>query len=166
VHNLCMAKKFLCFYVLLILSLTCVLLVPNKTPIFTNFLSVDNNLDYFFYTNNLNKDLSEDCLIIKNGDSFIVKCSKDNANDIKKQLDNIKGESITFKGSKSKILSYLKILNAEIVLTENMDNIYSVYAYSKNIPDYVYINHQKVNIQISCTDDTVSIGTPLILGSF
>ena len=84
----------------------------------------------------------------------------------------IKGESIFVdnKNSESAINEYIEALlikyKAKIQLVEVASYGKSEYYYSNKIPNYVIINGYRVNVHISISSYGITIGTPLIFGSF
>lgn len=63
-------------------------------------------------------------------------------------------------------LKTLDDLNICIVNKFCIDDRLIIEGYSNLIKDYVVINNQKVNVQISIADDIVLLGVPLIKNSF
>lgn len=68
-----------------------------------------------------------------------------------------------------KSLDYSKvknILNLEIVESNEIAGRTIIEGYSNKLKNYFVVNNRKVNIQISICDDKMTIGYPLIAGSF
>lgn len=79
--------------------------------------------------------------------------------------DEVVGESIKIENLE--IGSALKTLSANVVKTEYLDDGTTViYAYSSLINESVKIENKNVNLQIAERNNIVTIGWPLILGSF
>ena len=109
---------------------------------------------YIFHTSDIKNLLTENgnqkfenISIIKNGDNYIVKCEPNIASTIKRNLDNVQGESITFAGNRKDAFEFLSKFDFEIVLTENVGGVYTLYAYVPVISNCIYVNNQKVNLE-------------------
>lgn len=48
---------------------------------------------------------------------------------------------------------FFSLMNAELVCQESFDNVYTVYGYTSDLPDYVYQNDEKVNVNIAFVYD-------------
>ena len=75
------------------------------------------------------------------------------------------GEALLIEGDFD-YSNMLKELNAKVVKTESVNQVYSVYAYSPYINVYKLIDGKKVNVHIAKYDNHTKIGWPLIFGSF
>ena len=158
-----MDKKLFALYFIIVFVIISFLLLPNKKPIFADNLAFGELATYTFYT--LEKTDDSLCYT-KNGDAFIVSCEAKKAGEIKQQLGKILGESICFKGDKIAGLNFISKLEYISILTEDINGIFTLYAYSPKIENYVYINNQKVNIELAVNNGTVTIGSPIIVGSY
>lgn len=158
-----MEKKVFTIYLLLLLIVSSFVLLPNKSPIFA--LSSGKEYEYCFYSRSEVIDIN-DATIVKNGNVNFIKCSGENAKKVKSQLINLDGESVTFQGTKNDALKFIHQFNYEIVYSEMVGKIFTLYAYSPQISNCVYVNNQKVNLEVAVTNSTVTVGTPVILGSY
>lgn len=143
----------------------------NFKPVFggnyelNNF--VYNNAEYSVYCLDLTENLS-DCVIIKNGNSNIIKTNLKNAKYVKSHASYVLGESIRFFSCKlniEKLIDYFKISVKKI---EKTNDIFCLYGYcpDKNFTNSVEIENCLINIQIAFKDDYITIGTPIILGDY
>lgn len=140
------------------------LILPNKKPIFADSLDFQKiTTTYTFYT--LEKT-DESLSYTKNGDAFIVSCDAYEAGYVKQRLGKILGESVCFKGDKIAGLNFISKLNYTSILTEDVNGIFTLYAYSPKIENYVYINNKKVNIELAVNKGVVTVGSPIIVGSY
>lgn len=169
-----MEKRLLLIYVSFCILLSCFCLLPNKTLVF-DVLSIQdqNSMQYIFHTSDVTNLLEtsgeqkyQNISILKNGDNFIVKCEPKIASLIKRNLTDIQGESITFVGNKKDAFAFLSKFDFEIVLTENVAGVYTLYAFVPTITNCIYINNQKVNLELAVCDNIVTIGCPIILGDY
>ena len=78
----------------------------------------------------------------------------------------IYGESFSFNGSKNDINIIIKKLKIEILSKQDLDNIIVIEGYSPLINKSIYINNENINIQIAFNNNKITVGYPLILGSF
>jgi|LGOV01.1.fsa_nt_gb hypothetical protein len=118
--------------------------LAGRSPIYYDYLTIDNA-----------------------GLGSIVSCNASMASIIKKHLDDIVGESISFEGKYSEVMGIIKTYNAQVVKAERIDGeIYTVYASTNAFLKCVYIDDYKVNMQIAYSDGIITVGTPLILGSY
>ncbi len=85
---------------------------------------------------------------------------------------NIKGESLflPFQNGQSAVNEYISSLltrfNAKIQIIESGDFGDGKYYYSKAIPNYVIIKGKRVNLHVVKSKMGVTVGTPIIFGSF
>lgn len=147
----------------MLLLLSCIVLLPDKSPVFS--FSSELDARYCFYTSNANIDVDE-VDVVKNGDMYFVSCKSNFAQNVKQQLDSIDGESISFQGTKNDALKFLSQFDYEIVFTEMVEDIFIIYAYCPKITNCVYVNNQKINIELAVNKSNITIGTPLIIGSY
>lgn len=82
--------------------------------------------------------------------------------DIRKS--KVLGESFVCDASNFERL--LKTLKADIVKKETIEGRFIVYAYTAHNRNYVTLQNNKVNLQICINDEQMTVGWPLILGSF
>ena len=158
-----MDKKLFALYFIMVFVIISFLILPNKKPIFADNLDYDNLVTYTFYT----LEKTDDSLsYTKNGDAFIVSCDANKAVQVKQKLGKILGESVHFNGDKIAGLNFISKFNYTSILTEDVNGIFTLYAYSPKIENYVYINNKKVNIELAVNKGVVTIGSPIIVGSY
>ena len=74
------------------------------------------------------------------------------------------GFMLTFTGKKEDVDFLLN--EAKIIKVENSDNVENFYAYTCGLVHSVFIDGKKVNFQIAINKNTITIGSPIILGSY
>lgn len=79
---------------------------------------------------------------------------------------NSKGQSIRFLGNDSDVKELLDKMEIQIVDRQNLANITIIYGYTVKLGKPVTLKGQKVNIQIAKRGASITVGTPLILGSY
>lgn len=95
---------------------------------------------------------------------FTVKA--DEGKNLLKNATDVRGITITFQGDKNDVDDYLKKLNAKEVYREKVQNVLIVYGYSDSIKRFVVVNDNKVNVEIAFDNKKVTVGSPIILGSY
>ena len=97
--------------------------------------------------------------------NFISVDSAD-AKRVKKEIKNICGESISFCFNQEIIDKVLRDYNAKFLFLEQGKEFYTCYYYSNKIAVYQLIKGVKVNLQVAYRQNTATIGSPIIYGSF
>lgn len=103
---------------------------------------------------------------IENGNGKIVIADSNTYKDILKSASGIDGISFSFVGGQSDIDDLQNTLKLKIVYTETVDDIVCIYGYSSLVKGSVNLDGKKINVQIAKSNDTISVGSPLILGSY
>jgi len=123
--------------------------------------------EYFFYISG-ECPSGGDIRTVKNGEDEIVLCPPSLANSVRGKVNGvINGESFRFTGDINSINDLVDRLNAKVVRTGYIEDVYVVYVYSGAIratPLSLY--GERVNMQIALSQNTVSVGVPLILGGY
>ena len=110
------------------------------------------------------KEVDRDISIINNGEEFIISTRANNVEPIKDYLIDCFGYCIKIEGVKQTIEHLLD--KVQIAKTEIIDGIEILYGYVHGFLFSTFINGKKVNVQIAFNDNTVIIGSPIILGSY
>lgn len=96
-----------------------------------------------------------------------VSCGYQFKNELKKQLKSIEAVSIVINNCQiSDLQQYLKKLNAKVVLVQELDEIYCLYAFSPLINTKITVDKQIINVQLVFCNNSIIIGSPLIIGSY
>lgn len=82
------------------------------------------------------------------------------------QVADISGESVRFIGNDSDIEFLLDRLNIRVVDEYCFSNIHTIYGYSARLGQVVKVSGKKVNIQIAKRGGLITVGCPLIQGSY
>lgn len=112
--------------------------------------------------------------VIKNAKGYEVYLQNYSSNAVIKTVDftdymflsDIKGESVKFSAEEFNQTELLNNLNAVIVFTETLDGVYCIYAYSPKIRYRQTVNGKTVNVQIAVRGEQITVGCPIIYGSF
>jgi len=148
-----------------VLVLACLaVLIPQFNLTALNRLYSD--AEYSFYVNSLPNELPKGASITKNGAGFIVTTSAVDASMVLKSLPKLEGHSFRFKGNEASVERVLAELKGVVLMREALEGIVLCYAYSDRLGKSIVASGQKVNMQIALRDGFVTVGTPVILGSF
>lgn len=150
-------------YILVVVMLVLVLL-PKGAEFYT-VASSYNSHEYCFY---ISSEINEEDFtrIVKNGNGYVGYCSVLDAPSIKNRY-KVDGESFTLTGTKVTVGEMIKGLSAKIVSQGEVDGIYTVYLYTGrlNTPS-IELFGDKVNVQIALNGNKITVGYPIILGSY
>ena len=120
--------------------------------------------EHAFYTT----DRIESPLVTRKVDlgfAFIYFTASDNAMELRQKFSRIDGESVTISNTRP-IDSILQSIGAREISTSRIHNLHIVYAYSPRVPTFITKNNARINIQIAVRYDRITIGWPIILGSY
>ncbi len=81
-------------------------------------------------------------------------------------ISNVKGECVKLKAKDFDLENFLSGYGAQVVLTESFDGGKSFYAYSPKIRYRETVCGKRVNLQVAIRGQTVTVGSPIIYGSF
>ena len=137
-----MFKKFCLAFLAVVFMLF--ISIANEKPIFSSYAS-----NYEIYTQSASSNAR-----ITNADKTLYPF-----------ITAKVGESCKVKGEFD-IHKFLADMNAEIVFIEPTDEGTSYYAYSSNIRYLKRISGKRVNLQIFIGKTSVTVGSPIIFGSF
>ena len=98
--------------------------------------------------------------------SSFISVDSAKAESVKKEIKNLCGESISFYLDKDIINNVLSNYKASFLFLEQGEDFYTCYYYSSKIAVYQLIKGVKVNIQVAYRQNTATIGSPIIYGSF
>lgn len=158
-------KKIFLFYILFCLVIASILIIPNKTLVFADIGKLNNLGQYCFYVKG--KYELNNCLCTNSGCGTIIQTNFKNAQKIKKEINNIQGESYCFKVSDEEIINkILNLFNAVIVKQQELEDLKIVYGYSAKLDKFVTDEGEKINLQICKNGTNVTVGYPIILGSY
>ena len=119
--------------------------------------------DYSFYTKSFYQD--ENCTTLQNGNYYIITCKASYADTLKSKLTDIMGESVTTTCRCDDILQFAEAIG-EIYFYGTVEGISVAEGFSPNIAGGVMKQNKKVNFQVAYDGQHLTIGTPVILGSF
>jgi hypothetical protein len=103
---------------------------------------------------------------IPNGSGAIVKTTFADYPSALANCTAVKGTSIEFAGTPSDINAILSRLEVTVISSDGAADVASIYGYSPLVKGGIAVDGHVINIHIAYSGGTVSIGSPLILGSF
>jgi|GEM_PF-2486473 len=93
-----------------------------------------------------------------------ITCSEAYAPIVRKSIESLSGQSATVY---TKTAQEIMIdLSATTIFTQSVDGIDIYYAYSPRLGGGVTVNGEKINLELAQHNGKVTVGTPLILGSY
>ena len=118
----------------------------------TNFVSAEETENSYSY--------------VKVASGGIVACQMQYIQEVKSYNFNILGESLSFYGSIDEFNNLVKIYRVKIIKTEQVGEILTIYGYSFAFKKHIILDNKKVNVQIAINSNCITVGTPIILGSY
>ena len=116
-----------------------------------SFLKGDGNHTFYFYNESSN--------------AKIVTLTEKESNNFIYFKNFLKGESAIFY-NRDKVTSLINELKATKIFCEKAEDFNCEYYYTSKIDDYVLLNGQKVNLHVCYLKDYITVGTPLVFGSY
>lgn len=152
-------------YILVVLILVLVF-IPKGAEFYT-VASTFNSGEYCFYIDGTVEE-EDFTRVVKNGEGYVGYCALVDAPRVKKEYGSrVSGESFTVTGSKVTVGEILRDIEGRVVSEGEVDGIYTVYLYTGRLnTSSVDLFGDKVNVQIALNGDRVTVGYPIILGSY
>ena len=96
----------------------------------------------------------------------ILTCGLDRMSGIESCTYKLLGESLSFYGNDEEFYDIIQFYRIKIVKTESLDGITTIYGHSYAFTKYIIIDSQKINVQIALNNSYITVGTPIIFGSY
>ncbi len=152
-------------FVLAVALIMCLIIImPNYNCAFVSYVRADSDVSFFLL--NKTDQLPRYCSQVDIGSGAVVKCKGAVATEVAKSLDSITGISFTFSGGDKEIDDFLERVDAVVLNCESVGNISSSFAYSRKLKNGIRVDGNLVNIQIARNGNTITIGSPIILGEY
>ncbi|MCH5152568.1 MAG: hypothetical protein J1F68_01220 [Clostridiales bacterium] len=100
------------------------------------------------------------------GSGKIVQCRVADLNQTLAQCSNVDGFSFCFEGTSQDVDRIVRLFNLQVSSRLNLDGLHIICGNSARLTGGVILDGAKVNLQIAYKDGTVTVGSPLILGSY
>jgi len=149
-----MKKILLCFLALLFVFLH----IPVRRATAFNFEGL-----YTFCTPEFVD--GEKCHTTKSGEVFFVSCASEYATDTKQKLDTILCEMVSFEGDEQLFWQTCRMLGKKY-FCYSIGKIVVVEGYGQNLYQPVSKQGCNINFQVAYDGNRITVGTPLIMGSF
>lgn len=121
-------------------------------------LAVDNTAYYAVYTK-----YAGDTWLYK--DVYMTECDQEIAKNYR-SVPNAVGYSKRFKGDYDDLVAEARKHNARIIASEEAGGAYIYYGISDALGKTVNVNGKAINIQLAIRGNVITVGTPLIMGSY
>lgn len=100
------------------------------------------------------------------GAGYQVTCSADSFGSVIKNCNGIDGISVSFEGSMNDVAELTEHLKAESVSSQKLGDLYVACFNSPCLKRGVTLDGKRVNLQIAYSSGVITVGYPLILGSY
>lgn len=100
------------------------------------------------------------------GTGYIVECDTQSYANTLDKCTGVDGVSVSFCGYVDDVAQIVEKFNLQTVSICEIDGLYVVCGASDKIKGGVTLDGAKVNLQIAYKDGVVTVGSPLILGSY
>lgn len=136
------------------------LLCSFNNQFFNYLLTLDENASVSFYctTKNQNNFLNE----TQNGDGFVYSVSVVNAGEVYESLMGCYGFSVRLG-----LDAFDNVIEkVSVVKTEVVGDTQNFYGAATGLMFFDFLDNKKINIQIAKTQNSVVVGSPIILGAY
>ena len=157
-----MMKKLLIVFVLMCMCVISIIGLQINNFELINIAKLYPNGTYQFFCGSKQDD---NLSYVSVGKGCIVSCNNSQSENLKNKLTDIQGESFSFVEENFDIVQFLEILRAKVVKTQTLGDMTIVYAYNNTLQNYV-VENQKINLEIAINGSNITVGYPLILGSY
>ncbi len=96
----------------------------------------------------------------------IVQCGGTDFAKVLAQCKDVDGTSFCFVATQNDLATLLNTLSVNVHTTQTLGNLTIVCGYSPKLTGGVILDGNKTNVQIAFDGNTITIGSPLILGSY
>ncbi len=152
-------RRFWIFFVFMFL-----VSVGYETSNYLGDLLKSEDATYSIYTNQSIE--MEGIEVVSLGFGYIISSDTVNGQYLYDRLkNNSYGQSVSLKGNLNDCYAIINLLGVKVLESEHFDNIYNIYG-EGDFGEKVDVNGAKVNIQIAYRSGMITIGCPIILGSY
>lgn len=81
-------------------------------------------------------------------------------------IKDVKGESFKTSDKNFNVESFFDEYKADLVFVEEVNGVRSYYGYSTKIRYGKIINGKRINVHVAIAQNEITVGTPIIYGSF
>lgn len=148
-------KKFL-----IVVSFVSLLIITYSLPVILPQKQKDIQVTYYTKGSNLQNS------IYLYDDIYMTESDYCTSKQVANKLTNIVGISATFSGDYDAFKEVVKKCKVAVKAEENVDNIHIIYGISESCGKPIQANGENINFQIAIRDNVITVGTPLIMGSY
>lgn len=96
----------------------------------------------------------------------IVQCSADQLSRVLMDCNDVDGVSVSFEGTQTDVERVTALLDTTTIERYELGDVTVICGFSDKLKGCVVLDGKRVNVQISYCRGTVTVGSPLILGSY
>lgn len=148
------------FWFLLFFSLLFVCNLQKKDAFYDYFAGFCNV--EFCYITNCGDAFTSNHIVQTNNCQFVY-FDKDCSN---VNMNKVLYKQVSFDKKSFNKLKFFNDFNIYEIKSEFVDDIAIIYGYSPSFKEVVYVNENKINFQIAIGENVVTIGYPMIFGSY
>ena len=145
-----------------ICALSIAILSQNQFSIETLSQDYKNGVFQFFCMADIDEN---DMNAISVGYGSIVTCDAVEVYKVKSKLKNIQGESYSFNKDDFDVDLFLQKYGIKTVKKQDLGEIEIVYGYLDKLSKFV-VENEKINLEIAVNGNHITVGYPLIMGSY
>ena len=158
--NNCNMKRFLLAVVLIVAIIGVMLCFVPQSPYADVFNYVNRNAVVNIYCRKTT------CAAIDIGLGYQATCSVSDFKETLSYCEYVDGVSVSFAGTVEDLYAIAERLQAELVSVQQLDELIVVCYSTHRLHGGVTLDGKNVNLQVAYRDGTVTVGYPLILGSY
>lgn len=99
------------------------------------------------------------------GDTYMIACNKKELTKLV-TLSNVIGYQATFEGDYNDMLKELDRQSVAVISNDSIEGVYIIYGISDKCGKSVTVGGKSVNVQVAIRGNKITVGTPLIMGSY
>ncbi len=145
---------------LIVLSLCLLLLFTYSLPVILPNTDKEITINYF------TKGQYGENSIYLYDDIYMTTSDYKKGQTTAENLANIVGISATFKGDYDDMKKVIQKMKVAVKQEETVGEVHIIYGISESCGKPVYANGTNINFQIAIRDNVITVGTPLIMGSY
>ena len=142
--------------------------INNYSKNFIDLNFIPDNAEYNIIAYKDNIEDFKDFEFAQNGESLILKTTKKQAKKLKNKVKKVLGQSFCFNGDFENFKEIVSNFKFEKIKEDLFDGIVCVYGFSKVFREneYIVLDNTKYNTQIVFNKGVITIGFPIIVGSY
>lgn len=150
-------KKFTLLIVAVVIAI-----ITYSIPNFVGKSEIKGDMQVTYYTNS---NISKNSVLLY-GNTYMTTFNGKEYKEIESSLNNILSVSAQFQGDYNDFKKTQKKCGVNVLNSQTVDDVLIIYGYSDKFGRCVQVLDKMVNIQIAIRKNTITVGTPLIMGSY